>query len=119
MEPRSPAMRTAGIVLIAAGAVSVVATTVFYAETLQAHHQVSTECAARVCTGADVSELDRERTMAGLATVGLIASAAFLGSGIPLFFVGKHEVPVKKAAAWWVPERVNTGLDRVTVTFRF
>jgi hypothetical protein len=119
MQPRSPAMRTAGIVLMTAGAVSVVATTVFLVEAIQARHRVDDECVGHLCESAGASDLNRASMLSGLTTVGVLVSAGFLGSGIPLFFVGKHEVPVKKAAAWWVPEKVNTGPGRVSVTFRF
>jgi hypothetical protein len=120
MEPRSPAMRTAGVVLTAAGAVSLVLTGVFFAETIQASNQVHAECVNQICNAQDVSDFDRERAFAALTYVGVLFTAGFLGSGIPLYFVGKHEVPVKRpATAWWVPEHVAVGAGRLDLTYHF
>jgi hypothetical protein len=125
-KPRSPSMATAGIVLTVAGAITLVATTALAVKGISDESSaLSSEnsiCSNGVCSVND-EPVQQQRSADQLlvaAYLSGIATAALLGAGIPLYFVGHHQVPVHQTTtAWWVPERVSANLGRVTLTYGF
>jgi hypothetical protein len=118
-EPRSPAMRTTGIVLTVAGGASLVAAVVLAVDAASERHTLDTTCPSHVCSASQSSLISESNAFATASTVTAIGAVALLGAGIPLYFVGRHEVPAARRAAWWIPREVSTDLHRVTITFDF
>jgi hypothetical protein len=118
-EPRSPAMRTTGIVLTVAGGASLVAAVVLAIDAASERHTLDATCPSHICPSSQSSLISESDTLASASTVTAICAVALLGAGIPLYFVGRHEVPASRRSAWWIPREVSTDLRRVTVTFGF
>jgi hypothetical protein len=120
MEPRSPAMRTTGVVLTGLGTATLVAAVVFGVDSYAEHNSLETACPNHLCPPEQGSRLSEASSLGTASTISALCAAALLGTGIPLYFVGRHEVPASsRAAAWWIPRDVSAGLQRVTVTFGF
>jgi hypothetical protein len=121
MEPRSPAMRTTGIVLTAAGTVAAVVSVVFLVEARSERDATNADCPNNLCTTpVAIDHLDKANTFATAGTVTLLSAGALLGAGIPLYFVGRHEVPASKPQpAAWIPRQVSIQASRVVLTVNF
>jgi hypothetical protein len=119
MEPRSPAMRTTGIVLTIAGGAGVVAAVALAVDAVSERNKLDSACANNVCPPSQISVISESNSLATASTVTALCAIALLGAGIPLYFVGRHEVPASRRSAWWIPRDVSTDLHRVTVTFGF
>jgi hypothetical protein len=119
MEPRSPAMRTTGVVLTLAGGASLVAAVVLAIDAASERHKLDASCVNNVCPPSQASLVSESNALATASTVTAIGAIALLGAGIPLYFVGRHEVPAARRSAWWIPRELSTDLRRVTVTFGF
>jgi hypothetical protein len=119
MEPRSPAMRTTGIVLTGAGGVSLVAAVVLAVDAASERSKLDSMCANHICPASQLSLVSESNALGTASTVTAVCALVLLGAGIPLYFVGRHEVPVSRQSAWWIPREVSADLQRVTVTFGF
>jgi hypothetical protein len=120
-EPRSPAMATTGLVLTALGTVSLVTTAILAGKGVADQNaSESAFCSDNICSRAADTQRSAGDTLVSAAMLSGIITAALLGTGIPLFFVGRHQVPAHgQGAAWWVPQRISTGLRQVTLTYAF
>ncbi len=117
LEPRNPAMKTAGIVLTSAGIATFVTAMALWIDfVVQSEQSTTLTCSQGRC------EVPPPRQPADVAAAALafgLATPALLGAGIPLWVVGGRRVPRPKAAAWWVPESVSLAGKRLTLTFGF
>jgi hypothetical protein len=118
-QPRSPAMRTTGIVLTLAGGAAIVAAIVLAVDAANDRSKLDSICPSHMCPPSQLSLISESNTLSTAATLTALGAIGLLGAGIPLYFVGRHEVPVSRRAAWWIPREVSTDLHRVTVTFGF
>jgi hypothetical protein len=119
MEPRSPAMRTTGIVLTIAGGASAVAAIVLGIDAASERHKLDASCPNHICPASQLSLISESNDLGTASTVTAIGAIALLGAGIPLYFVGRHYVPTSRPSAWWIPREVSADLHRVTITFGF
>jgi hypothetical protein len=120
-EPRSPAMATTGLVLTAIGTVSLVTTAILVGKGVADQNaSESAFCTDDICSHAADAQRSAGNALVADAMVSGVIAAALLGTGIPLFFVGRHQVPAHgQGAAWWVPQRISAGLRDVTLTYAF
>jgi hypothetical protein len=119
MAPRSPAMRTTGIVLTGAGGASLVAAIVLAVDAAAERHKLDASCVNNICPPSQSSLVSESNALGTASAVTAVCGIALLGAGIPLYFVGRHEVPASRQSAWWIPREVAADLHRVTVTFGF
>jgi hypothetical protein len=118
-EPRSPAIRTTGIVLTAAGGASLVAAVVLAVDAASERRTLDAACPNHVCPGGQSSLISESNALGTASTVTALCAVALLGAGVPLYFVGRQEVPAPRRSAWWTPREVSVDLQRVIVTFDF
>jgi hypothetical protein len=112
-------MRTTGVVLTIAGGVGLVAAIVLAVDAANDRSKLDSICPSHMCPASQLSLVSESNALATASTVTAVGAIALLGAGIPLYFVGRHEVPASRRSAWWIPREVSTDLHRVTVTFGF
>jgi hypothetical protein len=120
-EPHDRTMATIGLVLTAMGAATLVTTVILLVKGAAEHRaSLNAFCDNDVCSAAADAQNSAGEALLTAGTVTGLATIALLGPGIPLFFLGRHQLPARsQTTAWWVPQRVSTYLHQVTLTYAY